>query len=159
MADADAIHYQVASEIFGWKWMSWDGTPVRGTPNYPMQCRVRAFTSPETMKDAHWLARMSGKALQEANGSEPLSYAHCSSMGPEWVPHFDGAEDYLVLQYVRKKWSRAKLELFSSALAGIWGGRGESQGKSWMAWVLYELGDYSRAAIIAQSSRRPSRST
>jgi hypothetical protein len=140
-------NHQVAEALFGWKWMSWFGIPIHGTPAYPAKCRVREFMSPKTMSSKRWQSFFAQHDGVEATGDEALAYSYCSSQGGERVPSYFGSEDYLVLQHVRANWPREMLEQFTSILAETWGKRGKAAGQAWLAWGLYELGDYSRAAL------------
>jgi hypothetical protein len=139
-------NHQVAEALFGWKWMSWFGIPTHGTPGYPAKCRVREFMSPKVMASKRWLEHFAAFDGAEATGDEALAYSYCSSQGGECVPSYFGSEDYLVLDHVRSTWDRERLKAFTVALAGMWGERGGDE-RAWLAWGLYELGDYSRAAL------------
>lgn len=84
----------IAEEIFGWRWLAYKDTPVRGTPGYPAECRVRRFFPPKTLENKKWqeyFAEIGG--YEPANGDEPLDYSYCSSFGPAMVPHFSGHRD------------------------------------------------------------------
>ena len=144
MAD---LSEEVARQLFGWKWMSWVDTPVKEAPGYPAKCRIRQFVSPRTIADRRWISFWAERELRDATGDEPLSYRYCSSMGPERCPHYGGADDILVLEEVRSKWSPERVALFLEALRVTWIDRGRADDTSWMEWGLYEPGDYSRAAI------------
>lgn len=81
-AELDAL---VAKRLFGWRWMSYVGVPIKGTPGYPKKCRVRDFMSPKRMADDRWQAMLRDNESRPATGDEPLAYHYCSSQGP-W-PH------------------------------------------------------------------------
>lgn len=74
-----------AVEKLGWRWMSWIGTPVKGTLGYSKKQRVRQLLSPKQLEC--WKRFLAQNEGRKADGSEPLSYAHCSSGGGvELVP-------------------------------------------------------------------------
>jgi len=77
---------RICEEMLGWKWMSFVGTPVRGTDGYPAKCRVRQFLSPKSLKSAGWQEYLAENDGREATGDEPLAYCYCSSCGPECPP-------------------------------------------------------------------------
>lgn len=138
---------QVAEKVFGWKWLSWIGIPVHSAPNYPVQCRIRSFVSPETRANSDWIWFWEGRDVRAATGNEPLAYRYCSSQPGELPPCYHGCDDIKVLEEVRTKWTRKRVDLFLVELARIWGERGKPYSTAWMAWALYERGDYSRAAL------------
>lgn len=150
MSESDIeLNHLVAEQLFGWKWISWVSRPTRSHPNYPVECRCRRFFSPELLADGtQWKEYLANHDSQEADGEEPLDYSYCSANGPEMVPDYFGRDDILVLQHVRADWPRKRVEAFTGALAMMWGERGKPAHTSWMAWALYEPGDYSRAALI-----------
>ena len=81
----------VAEAIFGWKWMSFIGIPVKGTPGYPKEMRVRQLMSPKQLRMPEWERHFQLHDAREADGFEPLAYCYCS-MGASnaLVPHFSG---------------------------------------------------------------------
>jgi hypothetical protein len=78
------LDYTVAEQIFGWRWLTYHGVPVRGTPGYPEQCAVREFFPPHAK---------GFDEMQLATMSEPLSYAYGSSVPPHYVPNYSGSYD------------------------------------------------------------------
>jgi hypothetical protein len=135
---------EVAKKIFGWRWMSWVGIPVKGTPGYPARCRIRQFMSPDTMRNQRWLDfwnRSDVGEVREATGDEPLSYCYCSSQGCEIPPDYSGADDIVVLSWARQTWPKNSPEwqAFSSAFGLA---------------CDYNPGDYSRAALAVQKNLR-----
>lgn len=138
---------QAAELVFRWKWVSWIGTPTRGTPGYPSHCRIREFISPERLASPRWIEFWADKELQVAKGDEPLSYAYCSSQGGECPPRYSGRDDILVLVEVRTYWPHKRGDLFCRALERIWVDRWEITCTRHRGWVLYKQGDYSRAAV------------
>ncbi len=144
--DSD-LDEQVARLVFRWKWMSWLGMPAKGTPGYPTECRIQAFVSPETLAAPRWLAFLADRELQVASGDEPLHYWYCSSRGPEYPPPYSQSADILVLEEVRNNWPHERGRLFGEALERMWLDRWENTCTPLRGWALYELGDYSRAAI------------
>ncbi len=144
--DSD-LDQQVAQLVFRWKWMSWIGTPVRGTPGYPDDCRIRQFVSPKSLSDPRWIEHWADRELRVASGDEPLHYRYCSGHGPETYPSYSHSGDILVLKEVRTYWPHKRGALFCEALERIWLNRWENTCTPAIGWVLYELGDYSRAAV------------
>ncbi len=61
---------------------------------------------------------------------------------------FDIAADYRVLRLARR-WAHEKREAFCRTLRGIWGDRRPVAGYPSQGAILYEPGDYSRAALEA----------
>jgi len=90
MWQTTSLDRAIAEELFGWKWWSWVGIPIRGTPGYPTKTRVRQFVSPEQLADKRWEKFLEASEGAPATGDEPLDYSYCSSQGGEWVPHFSG---------------------------------------------------------------------
>lgn len=90
------VDYAIAEEFFGWKWLSFLGTPMRDHPDYVTSrngnehIRVRQFFSPEALKSKRWKEYFVAHDAKPATGEEPLSYAYCSSAGPAMVPHYSG---------------------------------------------------------------------
>ena len=76
----------ILTQVFGWKWMSFEGIPTRSTKGYPEKCRVRELFSPKQLKSKNWQKYFKEREGREADGSEPLSYSYCSSMGPTPPP-------------------------------------------------------------------------
>ena len=68
-----------AIETLGYKWMSFDGIPTRGTEGYPQRQRVRQLMSPEQLASPRWQEFLQQNNGREADGDEPLSYSYCSS--------------------------------------------------------------------------------
>lgn len=87
-----AVDHAIAEEFFGWKWMSFMGTPTREAEGYPEKRRVREFMSPEQLANPQWkdffLANEGSESIPADD--DPLSYRYCSSVGPAMVPHFTG---------------------------------------------------------------------
>lgn len=71
----------ILTRVLRWKWVSFIGTPVRGTVGYPSKCRVRQLLSPEQLKSPEWIGHLDKLEAREADGTEPLAYAHGSSQG------------------------------------------------------------------------------
>ena len=69
----------IAIRVLGWKWVSFIGTPIKGTACYPNKCRVRQLFSPEQMNTTGWQESVFARDGGEVDGSEPLAYAYCSS--------------------------------------------------------------------------------
>ncbi len=132
------VNKRIARELFGWRWMSWIGIPTKGTPGYPKECRVRQLLSPVAMEKRgsdYWRAYLADRDWRDADGSEPLAYCYCSSMGPEMVPDFGGEDDVKVLVQVRKLWKKHSTQwrYFRGCLSPA---------------ENYRVGDYSCAAIV-----------
>ncbi len=72
---------EIAVRLFGWKWMSYVGIPIRGTEGYPKECRVRELFSPTQLKMPEWIEHFAKHEGREAEGTEPLAYCYCSSSG------------------------------------------------------------------------------
>lgn len=84
----------IAEELFGWKWMAYDGKPMINHPQYREgDIRVREFFSPESLKNKRWQEYWGEKNGAEATGDEPLSYRYCSSYGPAMVPRYSSSRD------------------------------------------------------------------
>lgn len=77
---------EILTKVLGWKWMAFDGAPTRGAPDYPKERRVRQLLSPKQLKSKEWKAFLEKRNGGDADGTEPLSYAHCSSQGPTIPP-------------------------------------------------------------------------
>jgi len=76
----------ILTQVLGWKWMSFIAIPVRGTEGYPQEMRVRELFSPERLESRDWQKHLANCEGREADGTEPLSYRYCSSVGPESPP-------------------------------------------------------------------------
>lgn len=76
----------VLTQLLGWKWMSYVGTPVKGTPGYPAKQRVRQLFSPAMLKADGWKEYLQQTEGREADMTEPLDYCYCSSNGPAIPP-------------------------------------------------------------------------
>ena len=76
----------ILTQVLGWKWMSFVGIPVRGTEGYPQEMRVRELFSPKRLESMDWQRYLANREGNEADGTEPLSYRYCSSVGPERPP-------------------------------------------------------------------------
>lgn len=129
------IDERIAIHLFSWEWMSWHGIPIRGTPGYPVKCRVRGFLNPETIAGEAWQTCFAKNSGRHASGKEPLCYSYCSSQGGCHVPEFHGADDIRVLERVRELWPRESEEWrqFEAALPAI---------------TDYQQGAFSRAALL-----------
>lgn len=68
-----------AIERHGYRWMSFIGIPVRRTPDYPNEQRVRQLLSAEQLEHPRWKEFLEKHEGREADGTEPLSYDYCSS--------------------------------------------------------------------------------
>ena len=90
MKDSE-LNEKIAEIYFGWKWVSYVGVPIRGTPNYPQKTRVRMFLSPKQQASeamANWVKEYDAR---DADGTEPLAYDYCSSHSYAVPPpHFTG---------------------------------------------------------------------
>lgn len=85
----------IAKHLFGWKWVSFMGVPIRDTENYPDKCRVRLFISEENLRHSEWqkfINKPKNEFRHEATGAEPLDYCYCSSQGYPVPPSFAGNE-------------------------------------------------------------------
>lgn len=110
------LDYYVAEVFFGWRWLAFNDIPVRGTPGYPAECRVRRFYPPDDelaeseRGKRRWAEYFAERPHEPANGDEPLDYCYCSSNGPHCVPHFSGHADACqeLEREIRKRglWSR-----------------------------------------------------
>ena len=80
---------ELAIRLLGWKWMSFVSIPVKGTPGYPAQCRVRQLMSAKQLKMKEWQRALDETEGREATGDEPLAYTYCSSgRSDATVPRF-----------------------------------------------------------------------
>lgn len=72
---------EYAVEHLGFRWWSWIGHPVKGTPGYPQIMRVRQLLSPEQLASKSWREFLDDPAneARPADGTEPLDYTYCSS--------------------------------------------------------------------------------
>lgn len=76
-----------AIEVLGFRWMAWDdGTPVKCTPGYPQKQRVRQLLSPRQLEDSRWKEFLEKNGGADADGTEPLAYAYCSTVGIDPPP-------------------------------------------------------------------------
>lgn len=82
------IDYDIAEKFFGWKWIAYDGTPVRSAPGYPKECRVKRFFSPETLANQNWGDHLKKSSSAAPVGDEALDYAYESTMHPQYPPQF-----------------------------------------------------------------------
>jgi hypothetical protein len=158
----------IAEKLFGWKWMSKVSVPVKGTPDYPKHCRVREFLAPDEIENRrtneYWLDYFAREGeMLEATGDEPLAYSYCSSQpGIRLAPPAytsDASADYSVLAKVRETWDDVDLFNFGSALAGLWRRLNElplgcEMRKCGMQHLMYEPGDYSRAALAVLATSK-----
>lgn len=134
------FNHIVASRLFGWRWISYIGIPMRGSPGYPSKQRVRQFLSPESLARPEWQSLLRDheqgdpNGARDADGTEPLSYSYCSSQGPTRVPDFGGREDDMSLKWARKRWRKQsdEWELFHALCPHA---------------CDYQPGDYSRAVL------------
>jgi hypothetical protein len=110
----------IATEFFGWAWYAFEGIPVRETPGYPKECRVRQFFPPLDSVGPQYQRYMQEVPHEPADGSEPLSYRYCSSVGPHMVPHFSGhaGEFRAVIEELK---SRGALDSYFEHLGNIVG--------------------------------------
>ena len=90
------INEALAVKLLGWKWISFVGTPVKGTKGYPEKMRVRQLMSPSQLKHPQWIDYFNDNDAKDADMTEPLSYAYCSSMGASQPPRFTILVDELV---------------------------------------------------------------
>ncbi len=70
---------ELAVRLLGWKWMAFDDIPIKGTPGYPAECRVRQLFSAKQLANAKWRKYLEEHNASDATGEEPLSYTYCSS--------------------------------------------------------------------------------
>lgn len=90
------LDHAIAEEFFGWRWLAYQGRPVRSHPEYPKEMRVRRFYPPDTelakskSNKQAWKEHFVECPHEPAKGDEPLCYCYESSMGPHMVPHFSG---------------------------------------------------------------------
>jgi len=84
------IDAELAVRFLGWKWMSFMSRPVSSHPLYEtrQEIRCRELFSPRQLASDTWVAWLKSKDARDATGDEPLSYAYCSSSGPERPPRF-----------------------------------------------------------------------
>lgn len=68
-----------ACETLGYRWMSFVGRPTTSHPSYPQEQRVRQLFSPSQLASQGWKEFLEHADGREAEGTEPLSYAYCSS--------------------------------------------------------------------------------
>lgn len=81
-------------------------------------------------------------------GREPLAVGFFTARPGAYTT--DPSADYEVLKHVREKWGRAKLKQFILCLDDVWNARiGANGDKDGMWAVMYEPGDYARAALKA----------
>jgi hypothetical protein len=109
----------VAQELFGWKWLAYQGTPVKGTPGYPKHQTIRRFFPPDIMQQEAWhkhFQKLGG--VSDASGNEPLDYSYCSSNGPHDVPHFSGHES-AVRQMETELLRRGLLKRYQESIAEV----------------------------------------
>jgi hypothetical protein len=82
----------ILTKLLGWKWMSFLGMPTNDHPNYrdpdvrEKGLRVRELFSPKQLESQGWQEYFEKHEGREADGTEPLSYRYCSSMGPARPP-------------------------------------------------------------------------
>lgn len=93
MWKATSLDFAVAEELFGWKWWSYFGRPVRSHPEYPKEMRVRRFYPPLESLCDQWQDHFKRNPHEPAIGDEPLCYSYESMNGPHDVPHFSGHRD------------------------------------------------------------------
>ena len=148
---------QIAEKLFGWKWMAFDGIPIKGTSDYPRKQRVRQFLSGKQLKSKRWREHMKANEGAPAIGDEPLSYTHCSSgCTAEMIPPYtsDAGADYLVLCQVREHWTHEQNQAFVEELKTLrWPRCNVSQPFS--LELFAEPGDYSRAALAVLAQEQP----
>jgi hypothetical protein len=84
------IDAELAVRLLGWKWLSFMSRPVSSHPLYEtrQEIRCRELFSPRQLASDTWVAWLKSKDARDATGDEPLSYAYCSSSGPERPPRF-----------------------------------------------------------------------
>lgn len=85
------LDHAIAEEFFCWSWVSFISIPMRSHPDYPEMIRVRQFVLADLAGD-RWKQFFEENDGALADGSEPLAYCYCSSVGPAFVPHFSGHE-------------------------------------------------------------------
>ncbi len=86
---------QIATKLFGWKWIAYIGRPMNSHPEYRTRekMRVRRFVSPQLLANKNWIKHFESiGGYADAIGDEPLDYCYCSSMGPEIVPCYSSSE-------------------------------------------------------------------
>lgn len=94
MWQTTSLDCAVAEELFGWKWLAFNGRPTTSHPEYRTRkdIRVRRFFPPVESLGKQWQEYFKEVPHEPANGDEPLCYSYCSSNGPHMVPHFSGHE-------------------------------------------------------------------
>jgi hypothetical protein len=90
--DAENLELRIAESLFGWRWLSYVGRPIRSTPDYPREQRVRRFFPPEAVLHKSWLKWFVENPTEPATGNEPLDYCYCSSNGPHMPTDFGSLE-------------------------------------------------------------------
>ena len=79
---------ELAVLFLGYKWIAFNGKPVKSHPDYPKDMRVRRLFSPEQLDEPRWADWLKERNAEPATGEEPLSYCYCSSQGFPHVPNF-----------------------------------------------------------------------
>lgn len=84
------INERIAIEVYGWKWIAFFDTPIRGTPCYPEKTWVRQLMSATQLENPRWQGYLKEHQVRESDGTEPLAYGYCSSGGSvaaltDWV--------------------------------------------------------------------------
>lgn len=100
------------AEMMGWRWLSFVGRPVRSTPSYPKECRVRQEFPPESQLSQRWLDYLAELKAAPSVGDEPLAYCYESSMGPHqkppWTTDIDAAWQVVEKMQERGFWCEVK---------------------------------------------------
>ena len=129
----------IAAVYFGYRWMAWRGRPTTSHPDYPAECMVMQFMSPEQLDDIRWQQFFDENNAQDVTGSDRSEYALAytySSSGctAAIVPNYLGADDILVLKHFNTEYEPddERVTFFRSKLPRI---------------QNYKLGAFSRAAI------------
>lgn len=151
MEAGPAMDALVEERVFGRTGLGYYGPPDSGKWSHKESKR---FDTPEEAKEAY-------RRHYERQGC-PCGHQHPDDFAPmlcywtdDWGPlaageYFtDPADDYLVLQAARE-WERAQRQGFARALRMIWEKRWHSVPLGSEPYILmYEPGDYSRAALKA----------
>ncbi len=142
----------IAETFYGWRWMAWVATPIRGTPGYPRECRVRAFISPEQIAaTSSWpVFRVSDGG--PAKGDEPLHYWYCSSQFPcapdAYSTDFTAAMD--LNRIMQKRRFSIRQAYYHEIQVAVWQRRDMSFVPAWPDVMgLMEPVDICRAAVKA----------
>lgn len=130
----------IAQHLYGWKWISYVGIPIKGTPDYPKQCRVRYFAPPRMLASKEWREYLSVHEVSDATGDEPLAYDYCSSAGYDLPPSFSNSE------------SKCLRVLVKAMQAGGWKFRLESNGARSKATFFNDAESFSSTDVAVSKA-------